>query len=154
MKKEKRQTESPEVRKKSYVLLIVGAVLLVASLIFTIYAHGHSYADSTLTGTQLSEVKELIKAVEAGDTAGDLDALKAQQTQLSDLKLSQERPYSYGLTALFLSLLLAAKGLSSALIGTVIGEENIKRRDMAGLMAALCYIGFAVFKIDIPVGPG
>ena len=154
MKKEKRQTESPEVRKKSYVLLIVSAVLLVASLIFTIYAHGHSYADSTLTGTQLSEVKELIKAVEAGDTAGDLDALKAQQTHLSDLKLSQERPYSYGLTALFLSLLLAAKGLYSALTGTVKAEENIKRLAMAGLMAALCYIGFAVFKIDIPVGPG
>lgn len=141
-------------RKKSYVLLIVGVVLLVASLIFTIYAHGHSYADSILTGTQLSEIKELIKAVEAGDTAGDLDALKAQQTQLSDLKLSQERPYSYGLTALFLSLLLAAKGLYSALIGTVKAEENIKRLAMAGLMAALCYIGFAVFKIDIPVGPG
>lgn len=141
-------------RKKSYVLLIVGAVLLVASLIFTIYAHGHSYADSILTGTQLSEIKELIKAVEAGDTAGDLDALKAQQTQLSDLKLSQERPYSYGLTALFLSLLLTAKGLYSALIGTVKAEENIKRLAMAGLMAALCYIGFAVFKIDIPVGPG
>ncbi len=141
-------------RKKSYVLLIVGVVLLVVSLIFTIYAHGHSYADSTLTGTQLSEVKELIKAVEAGDTAGDLDALKARQTQLSDLKLSQERPYSYGLTALFLSLLLAAKGLYSALIGTVKAEENIKRLAMAGLMAALCYIGFAVFKIDIPVGPG
>ena len=154
MRKEKKQTESPEVRKKSYVLLIVGAVLLVASLIFTVYAHSHSYADSILTGTQLSEVKELIKAVEAGDTAGDLDALKAQQTQLSDLKLSQERPYSYGLTALFLSLLLAAKGLYNALIGTVKARENIKRLAMAGLMAALCYIGFAVFKIDIPVGPG
>ncbi|MBD5529610.1 MAG: ECF transporter S component [Lachnospiraceae bacterium] len=154
MRKEKKQTESPEVRKKGYVLLIVGAVLLVASLIFTVYAHSHSYADSILTGTQLSEVKELIKAVDAGESAGDLDALKAQQTQLSDLKLSQERPYSYGLTALFLSLLLAAKGLYNALIGTVKAEENIKRLAMAGLMAALCYIGFAVFKIDIPVGPG
>ena len=154
MRKEKKQTESPEVRKKSYVLLIVGAVLLVASLIFTVYAHSHSYADSILTGTQLSEVKELIKVVDAGESAGDLDALKAQQTQLSDLKLSQERPYSYGLTALFLSLLLAAKGLYNALIGTVKAEENIKRLAMAGLMAALCYIGFAVFKIDIPVGPG
>ncbi|MDE6673228.1 MAG: ECF transporter S component [Acetatifactor sp.] len=135
-------------------MLIFGAVLLAASLLFTIYAHGHSYADSTLTGTQLSQIKEQIKSVEAGDTAGDLEALKTQQTQLSDLKLSQERPYSYGLTALFLSLLLVARGLYSALIGTVKNQENIKRLAITGLMAALCYIGFAVFKIDIPVGPG
>ncbi len=153
MKREKTETFTNE-RKKGYVLLIVGAVLLAASLVFTLYAHGHSYADSTLTGSQLSEVKELIKAVEAGESTGDLEALKVQQTQLADLKLSQERPYSYGLTALFFSLLLAAKGLYNALIGTVKTQENIKRLAMAGLMAALCYIGFAVFKIDIPVGPG
>lgn len=65
MKREKTETFTNE-RKKGYVLLIVGAVLLAASLVFTLYAHGHSYADSTLTGSQLSEVKELIKAVEAG----------------------------------------------------------------------------------------
>lgn len=140
--------------KKSYVLLIVGAVLLAASLIFAIYTHGHSYADSTLTDAQLSEVKSMIKAVEAGEAAGDLEALKAQQAQLSELKLSQERPYSYGLTALFFSLLLVAKGLYNALVGTVKTQENVKRLAIAGLMAALCYIGFAVFKIDIPVGPG
>ena len=153
MKKEQTK-ENSELRKKSYMMLIFGAVLLAASLLFTIYAHGHSYADSTLTGTQLSQIKEQIKSVEAGDTAGDLEALKTQQTQLSDLKLSQERPYSYGLTALFLSLLLVARGLYSALIGTVKNQENIKRLAITGLMAALCYIGFAVFKIDIPVGPG
>lgn len=153
MKKDQTK-ENSELRKKSYMMLIVGAVLLAASLLFTIYAHGHSYADSTLTGTRLSQVKELIKSVEAGDTAGDLEALKTQQAQLSDLKLSQERPYSYGLTALFLSLLLVARGLYSALIGTVKNRENIKRLAITGLMAALCYIGFAVFKIDIPVGPG
>ncbi len=153
MKKEQAK-ESTELRKKSYMMLIVGAVLLAASLLFTIYAHGHSYTDSTLTGAQLSQIKELIKSVEAGDTAGDLEALKIQQALLSDLKLSQERPYSYGLTALFLSLLLVARGLYNALIGTVKNQENIKRLAITGLMAALCYIGFAVFKIDIPVGPG
>ena len=30
---------------------------------------------------------------------------------------------------------------------------NKKKLAQAGLMAALCYIGFAFFKIDIPVGP-
>ena len=143
-----------ETRKKSYLLLIFSVVLLVVSLIFTIYAHSHSYADSTVTGAELSEVKGLLKEIEAGEAAGDVEALKARQTQLSDLKLSQERPYSYGLTVLFFSLLLLVKGLYNALAGTVKTQENIKRLAMAGLMAALCYIGFAVFKIDIPVGPG
>lgn len=143
-----------EERKKSYLLLIVSAVLFVISLIVTIYTHGHSYIESTETGVQLSEVRELLKEIDAGEAAGDVEALKARQAQLSDLKLSQERPYSYGLTALFMSLLLVAKGLYNALVGTVKTQEDIKRLAMAGLMAALCYIGFAVFKIDIPVGPG
>lgn len=143
-----------ETRKKSYTLLIISAVLLAASLIFTIYAHSHSYADSIVTGTELSDVKGLLKDIEAGEATGDVEALKTRQAELSDLKLSQERPYSYGLTMLFFSLLLAAKGLYNAVIGTERNQENIKRLAMAGLMAALCYIGFAVFKIDIPVGPG
>lgn len=153
MRKEQNENSSGK-RKKSYLLLIVGAILLAAAIAFTIYAHGGSYAASLVTGSQLSEVKETIKSVEAGETAGDLEALKAQQTELAALKLSQERPYSYGLTALFLSLLLVARGLYNALIGNISPRENIKRLAMAGLMAALCYIGFAVFKIDIPVGPG
>lgn len=143
-----------ETKKKSYTLLIISAVLLAASLIFTIYAHSHSYADSIVTGTELSDVKGLLKEIEAGEATGDVEALKTRQAELSDLKLSQERPYSYGLTMLFFSLLLAAKGLYNAVIGTEKNQENIKRLAMAGLMAALCYIGFAVFKIDIPVGPG
>ncbi len=141
-------------KKKSYLLLIVSVVLFIISLAITIYAHGHSYKDSAVTSAQLSEVRGLLKEIDAGEAAGDVEALKARQTELSDLKLSQERPYSYGLTALFMSLLLVAKGLYNALVGTVKTQEDIKRLAMAGLMAALCYIGFAVFKIDIPVGPG
>lgn len=141
-------------KKKSYLLLIVSVVLFIVSLAITIYAHGHSYKDSAVTSAQLSEVRGLLKEIDAGEAAGDVEALKARQTELSDLKLSQERPYSYGLTALFMSLLLVAKGLYNALVGTVKAQEDIKRLAMAGLMAALCYIGFAVFKIDIPVGPG
>lgn len=153
MKKEQGQNAS-DIRKKSYLLLIIGAVLLAAAIAFTIYAHGGSYTDSLETGSQLSEVKAMVKSVEAGEAAGDLEALKNEQARLTDLKLSQERPYSYGLTAVFFSLLLVAKGLYNALAGTVKTRENIKKLALAGLMAALCYIGFAVFKIDIPVGPG
>lgn len=154
MKKEQNEHAS-EMRKKSYLLLIVGTVLLAAAIAFTVYAQKGSYAASLETGSRLSEVKAMVQSVEAGETAGDLEALKAQQAQLTALKLSQERPYSYGLTALFFSLLLVVKGLFNALVGTVVNtRENIKRLAMTGLMAALCYIGFAVFKIDIPVGPG
>ena len=118
MKKEQNHNTS-ETRKKSYILLIIGAVLLAGAIAFAVYAHGSSYAASLETGNELSEVKAMIKSVEAGEAAGDLEALKARQTQLKDLKLSQERPYSYSLTVLFFSLLLMAKGLYNALVGTV-----------------------------------
>ena len=95
-------------KKKSYTLLVIGAVLLIASIIFTVYAHSTSYAKSVETGTRLSEVKEQISAIEEGTQTGDLDALNAEKTRLSDLKLSQEKPYSYGLTLLFFSILLCA----------------------------------------------
>ncbi|MBO4290803.1 MAG: ECF transporter S component [Lachnospiraceae bacterium] len=49
--------------------------------------------------------------------------------------------------------MLLLKGLHKAFIGSVPAEQtDVKRLALAGLMAALCYIGFAVFKIDIPVG--
>ena len=88
MKKEQNENSSGK-REKSTLLLIVGAILLAAAIAFTIYAHGGSYAASLATGSQLSEVKETIKSVEAGETAGDLEALKAQQTELAALKLRQ-----------------------------------------------------------------
>lgn len=152
-KKQKENTQQTQARKKSYILLIVGVVLLAASIAFTVYAKNTSYAASLETKTQISELKAEIEAVEAGTAAGNLEELQAQQTQLSDLKLSQERPYSYGLTALFFSILLVCKGLFNALLGTAAGTLDVKKLAQAGLLAALCYIGFAFFKIDIPVGP-
>lgn len=152
-KKQKENTQQTQARKKSYILLIVGVVLLAASIIFTVYAKKTSYAASLETTTQISELKTEIEAVEAGTADGNLEELQAQQTRLSDLKLSQERPYSYGLTALFFAILLVCKGLYNALVGTAAGTLDVKKLAQAGLLAALCYIGFAFFKIDIPVGP-
>lgn len=141
-------------KKKSFGLLIVSLVLLAASIAFTIYAHNTSYASSVETGAALSAVKDEISSVEAGTSEGDLDSLKAQKDQLSQDKLAQERPYSYGLTVLFFAVLLFAKGLYNALAGQAPSQKgDIKRLAQAGLLAALCYIGFAFFKIDIPVGP-
>lgn len=141
-------------KKKSYGLLIFSLILLAAGIAFTIYAHNTSYASSVETGSQLSDVKAQISAVEKGTAQGDLDALNARKDQLSEDKLNQERPYSYGLLILFFAVLLLVKGLYNALIGQTPSQKaDIRRLAQAGLLAALCYIGFAFFKIDIPVGP-
>ena len=141
-------------KKKSYGVLIVAIVLLVVSVFFTIYARNTSYQESVDVGATLKEVKAQIEAVEAGTSTGDLVALKTQKSVLSDEKLDLERPYSYGLTALFLSILLLAKGVYNALVGVTTSKKvNVNKLAQAGLMAALCYIGFAFLKFDIPVGP-
>lgn len=64
-----------------------------------------------------------------------------------------ERPYAYSLIALFVAVMLTLRGLYMALIGVDSGQKaDLRRLVQAGLLAALCYIGFAFFKIDIPVG--
>lgn len=141
-------------KKKSYVVLIIGAVLLIASVIFAVYAYNTSYQESVAVGSTLSDVKKQISAIEAGTATGDLEALKSQKSRLSEEKLSLERPYSYGLTLLFFSILLTVKGIYNAVVGVAKDQKaDVKRLAQAGLLAALCYIGFAFFKIDIPVGP-
>ncbi len=112
-----------KVKVKSYVLLMVGAILMIASVIFSVYAYNTTYQESKL-------------AVDAAE------------------KLALQRPYSYGLTAVFFAILLTAKGIFNAVIGVAkAGKADIKKLAQAGLLAALCYIGFTFFKIDIPVGP-
>lgn len=141
-------------KKKSYGLLIVGAVLLIAGIIFSVYARHTSYQESVETGNLLKEVKAQISAVKEGTLTGDLDALNARQAELSARKLSQERQYSYALILVFCAILFTVKGICNALIGAHVSEKaDIKRLAQAGLLAALCYIGFAFFKFDIPVGP-
>lgn len=141
-------------KKKHYGLLIIGAVLLIAGVIFAVYAYNTSYQEAVAVGSTLSEVKEQIKAIEGGTSTGDLDTLKAQKSELSAEKLSLERPYSYGLVLVFFAILLTVKGIYNAVIGVAkTSKADVGRLAQAGLLAALCYIGFAFFKIDIPVGP-
>lgn len=141
-------------KKKSYGLLIIGAILLIAGVIFSVYAYNTSYLESLEVKGTLTSVKESIKNIEAGTATGDLESLKAQQSALSAEKLSLERPYSYGLTLVFLAILLTARGIYNAVVGVYReSKSDIKRLAQAGLLAALCYIGFAFFKIDIYV-PG
>lgn len=141
-------------KKKSYGVLIAGAILLVLGIVLAVITHNNSYQQSVAYGDQLSEVKASIEAINGGTATGDLDALNAQKSELSDLKLAAERPYSYSLVLVFFAILLTAKGLYNAIAGVVPAQKaDVKKLAQAGLLAALCYIGFAFFKIDIPVGP-
>ena len=138
------------IRQKSYILLIIGAILLIASVIFTVYAHNTSYEKSQETAAQLSEVK---KQIADAPKDSDVSALEEQKNALSDEKLNQERPFSYGLTVLFIAVFLTIKGIYNATVGKMPSQKaDINRLAQAGLLAALCYIGFAFLKIDIPVG--
>lgn len=63
------------------------------------------------------------------------------------------RPYAYSLTFLFVSVMLLLRGAYYAFVGILPEHKtDVKRLAQTGLLAALCYIGFAFFKIDIPVG--
>lgn len=146
-----KKTEKTE-KEKSCILLILGAVLLIASVIFTVYAYNTSYQKSLDVGDRLKEVKNQITALKEDSTSGNVDALNDLSKQLSAEKLNLERPYSYGLILLFLSILLTIKGICNVAFGVPKSGPDLKRLTQAGLLAALCYIGFAVFKIDIPVG--
>ena len=142
-------------KKKSFTLLIIAGVLLVISIIFALVAYNTSYETSVATGKELTAVKAQITAIEEGTATGNLNALNAQKAELTDLKLNQEKPYSYALTLVFLSILLLIKGLYNAFHGYSedFGKTDVAKLAQAGLLAALCYIGFAFLKIDIPVGP-
>ena len=139
-------------KKKSYGLLIVGIVFLIASIIWSKYAYSTSYQESLPVSEKLSDINNQIKEIKKGNAEGDLEALTVEAAALSDEKLRLERPYSYGLTLLFVAAALFLKGLYNALFGTVVSERNTTRMVQAGFLAALCYIGFAFCKSDIPVG--
>lgn len=141
-------------KKKSYGLLLTGTFLLIAGIVLAVFTYNTSYRDSVSTGDTLKELKAQISAVKDGTAEGDLDALNAEADTLSEQKLSQERPYSYSLTLVFFAILLTGKGIYNAVFGVYkSSKSDVKRLAMAGLLAALCYIGFAFFKFDIPVGP-
>ncbi len=142
-------------KTKSYTLLIIGLILLIIGIICSFVTYRSSYTDSIATGEQLTALKEQISNIEAGTITGDLEALNKEKTSLTELKLEQEKPYSYALTLTFFSILLALKGLYNALHGytDTFNKTDVTKLAQAGLLAALCYIGFAFFKIDIPVGP-
>lgn len=142
-------------KKKSFTLLIISGVLLIVGIVFALITYHNSYAESLEISAEINTIANEIKSIEAGTATGDVDALTTQKATLSEEKLRLEKPYSYSLTLIFFSALLMLKGLYNAFHGF---SENFNKTDtaklaQAGLFAALCYIGFAFLKIDIPVGP-
>ena len=121
--------ESKKKNQKSYGLLIFGAVAFLVTVLLAIYAYNTGYKESLAGGSELA----------------------------ADVKLDLERPYAFALTGVFVSAMLLLRGLYQALIGThkesaAESTKHTTRMIQAGLLAALCYIGFAFLKIDIPVG--
>lgn len=137
-------------KKKSYILLIVSLVLFAAGIAFCIYTYKTGYAQSQEISAQIKELKA--QQAELKDLDQPTDDLDAQIARFSDEKLALERPYSYALIFSFVCLLLLIKGIKDAVTGVTETKPDIKKLAQAGLCAALCYIGFAFFKIDIPVG--
>ena len=154
MKKKPKEDNIIMEKKKSYGVLIAGAILLILGIVLAVITHNNSYQESVAYSDQISEVKASIEAIEGGTATGDLDALNAQKSELTDLKLAAERPYSYSLVLLFFAILLTIKGLYNAIVGIVpAAKADVRKLAQAGLLAALCYIGFAFIKVDMPV-PG
>lgn len=141
-------------KKRSYLTLIIGAILLIAGIVYSVVTYNTSYLESRQLADTVSQLTQQIKDVEAGTSSGDLDALNAQLLGTKELKLEAEKPYAYGLTIVFFAILLTIRGLYNAIHGKIVATKaDITRLAQAGLMTALCYIGFTFFKIDVPVGP-
>ena len=142
-------------KKKSYGVLIAGAILLILGIVLAVITHNNSYQESVAYGSQLSDVKAQLEEVEAsieavtGGTAdGDLDSLNAQKDELSaqkstlsDQKLSAERPYSYSLVLVFFAILLTAKGLYNAIAGVIPAQKAGAGRSVSSsVLYRICFL--------------
>ncbi|HKM33934.1 MAG TPA: ECF transporter S component [Lachnospiraceae bacterium] len=158
--------------KKNPVILVVGIALLALSIFLCIRTYSTSYAQAKEYGEQINTLKTEIGDTEAAivslnekDTTSDEDlntkeslnnkltVLSEKKSGLSNEKLYLEKPYSYSLTLLFLSIMISILGIVKLIRKqSESAKVDLTKLAQAGLLAALCYIGFAFFKIDIPVG--
>ena len=149
-------------KKRNPVTLIIGIVLLALGIFFGFRTYRTSYAESrqlsdtlTAVNASISEVQETIEVVSATEVKTELEeqlkVLQTEKSRISEEKLSLERPYSYSLILVFLGILVSITGVVALIKGkTPNPKTDLIRLAQAGLLAALCYIGFAFFKIDMP----
>ncbi len=152
-------------KEKNPIVLIIGILLFALGIFFCYKTYHTSYTESLTYKTSLSELNELISnaeheiaLAESEDAKVVLEEglvdLQSQKADMNSRKLSLEKPYSYSLTFLFLGILILIAGIVKLTSkNTANTKTDLNRLAQAGLLAALCYIGFAFFKIDIPVGP-
>ena len=166
-------------KKTNLILLIIGIVLAVAGGVLCYNTYHSSYADSLACKNEISaltdqitekktELEALTEDAAKAALESEITALTEQKSTLSDQKLASERPYSYSLTLLFVGIIFTGAGAvnlirskraassqnQAAANSRTQARAKLNRLAQASLMAALCYIGFAFFKIDIPVGTG
>ncbi len=164
-------------KKTNLILLIIGIVLAVAGGVLCYNTYHSSYADSLAYKNEISaltdqitekktELEALTEDAAKADLESEITALTEQKSALSDQKLASERPYSYSLTLLFVGIIFTGAGAvnlvrskraassqnQAAANSRTQARAKLNKLAQASLMAALCYIGFAFFKIDIPVG--
>lgn len=87
--------------------------------------------------------------------AGVILSVQFYKPELEDfLNTATGRYYAYSLLLAFIGVILTVAGLVKFFgkAEEISRKEKLLRLTQAGLLAALCYIGFAFFKIDIPVG--
>lgn len=151
-------------KRKNPAILLIGLLLLFIGIFLCCKTYRNSYAESVKTGSLLSQVKTDISDTEKlleettdvsvrESLEASLTSLKEEKETLSTEKLALEKPYSYSLILLFAGILTTIAGI----VKLTAKEKSTTGTDLtklaqAGLLAALCYIGFTFFKIDIPVG--
>lgn len=151
-------------KQRNPVLLLIGLLLLIAGILFCCKTYQSSYAESVKTGNILSQVKtdisdteKLIEETTDASARESLEAaltsLKEEKETLSAEKLALEKPYSYSLILLFAGILTTIAGIIKLTAKVKPATKtDLTKLAQAGLLAALCYIGFTFFKIDIPIG--
>ncbi len=147
--------------KKKYIPLIVSSILLIASIVLTLVAYNNHYKEALIMGDTIAKWKQDIQTLQDNATPDQIMAIteeiKIKNGQLEELnaqKLEAEKPYSYALTLAFFSVLFTLYSIYLIIRKPQPKSRmNVTRLAQAGLMAALCYIGFAFLKFDMPVGP-
>lgn len=139
-------------KKQSIILFVIGLAITIVGAIFCYNNYNSNYSKSVEVGKQITAIKNQVKEEEKAGNTDRVTELKAEQKNLESEKLSLEKPYSYSLIVLFGGILIAAVAIVMLLGKKETTSVDIKRLTQAALCAALCYIGFTFFKIDIPVG--
>ncbi len=147
--------------KTKFIPLILSSLLLIAGIVLALLTYNNDYKEALEIGKTISAINNQIELAQENP---DLDKvmeiteqLKNWNIRLEELKaqkLEAEKPYAYALTLVFFAVLMTIFSIYCIIRTPRENTKvNVMRLAQAGLMAALCYIGFAFLKVDVPVGP-